>query len=211
MDITGEDVSQYKNYAMARAAMEVEDYVSAIDAFAAIGTLDFRDTQEQLSNTYYLFVTAGDLQISLEDAVTALEAAVELANLETTAHPTAGADFVEDAEEKIAFYTGLMDCTGTYQCYQKELTDGTITTEDVGYRVTLSFYVENGYPKLVFDCSLFHDTTVYDSVVVYTYSEPYTYNTFADNSEGGIEHISFSSTEAMLDGDTFSNTYFFRK
>ena len=211
MDITGEDISQYKNYAMARAAMEVEDYVSAIDAFAAIGTLDFRDTQEQLSNTYYLFVTAGDLQISLEDAVTALEAAVELANLETTAHPTAGADFVEDAEEKIAFYTGLMDCTGTYQCYQKELTDGTITTEDVGYRVTLSFYVENGYPKLVFDCSLFHDTTVYDSVVVYTYSEPYTYNTFADNSEGGIEHISFSSTEAMLDGDTFSNTYFFRK
>ena len=64
--------------------------------------------------------------------MTALEAAVELANLETTAHPTAGADFVEDAEEKIAFYTGLMDCTGTYQCYQKELTDGTITTEDVG-------------------------------------------------------------------------------
>ena len=35
--------------------------------------------------------------------------------------------------------------------------------------------------------------------------------TFADNSEGGIEHIAFSSTEAMLDGDTFSNTYFFRK
>ena len=145
------------------------------------------------------FDTLEDESVTIRDRDTMEQVRVKIDELETW------------IEEKIAFYTGLMDCTGTYQCYQKELTDGTITTEDVGYRVTLSFYVENGYPKLVFDCSLFHDTTVYDSVVVYTYSEPYTYNTFADNSEGGIEHIAFSSTEAMLDGDTFSNTYFFRK
>jgi len=193
-----ESAPQYVKYSKAKEAINDGNIENAITLLNTIS--GFIDSDNKISELYYRKVVSTD-SLSLEEARTML--------MKAPALDKKGQTLLNTCDD-------LIKCIGKYDCYQKMLKDGTMTTRDIRYSITLDYYLKEGTIYLHVDNSLFHDTKIYDAPVQlgtegYDYIARCPSGSKMSNRQTGTEVFWFSEVEAKYAGSSFSNVYYYRK